>query len=195
MRANRLSEIGGRPSERLAPHEHRVVSRDDPAVDRAALACRAVRDVVADLGLDVARDQVPARHRLARCLGRVSIRARRAAARRLVCADGTVAALRRARARVPRVAGLAAVRLQLRRGLLGGTLRDVGIGRRALLDDRLHESDRRPLAVRHAARLANARRRGARHPRRRAAVRARVDAGAGAAAMPRSASCSASARR
>ena len=48
-----------------------------------------------------------------------------------------------ARACVPRVAGRAAVRPQLRRRVLGGALCDVGTGRRAVLDDRVHESDRR----------------------------------------------------
>src|SRR5512141_2853295 len=57
----------------------------------AAFPRHAVRHRHGDLGLDVARDQVPARLPVTGCIGRLSVRAGVAAALRLVRAHATFA--------------------------------------------------------------------------------------------------------
>ena len=119
----------------------------------------------ADLGFDVARDQVSTGRRRTADLRRLSVRGGRCTADRLVLGDPSFAALHRPRSWLFGAARRGVFRLQLRRPLYGRAIRHVRPRRGSVLDDCVRESHRHVACVSHAAddahvRCSNARRRG-----------------------------------
>ena len=104
-----------------------------------------------DLGLDLARDHVPAGRRGAGSVASPTVsRSPPALIALRLLATRALAAVSAARARAARRAGRADVRLQLHRRLSRRAVRRVGARRRAVLDDGVHEPRRHAARVRHA---------------------------------------------